>query len=218
MREERGIPHLEGRILRGDLREADYVAEVDCHRLVILRWYLVGILVNARKPKLCQVGMIERQRNASAHLLNLLELLGDARRKHLEEQRVALALLALQLARLLRQIRGVHLQASSQCSLSAFRFVIARIPRELPQGNRRLSRDQMSTWMVATALRISMMMMGDTTSTRTTMAMPATSLLLASCNVELTYSLVETDVSCGRSIRLANSVQHNVRQCDYHRR
>jgi len=138
--------------------------------------------------------MIERQRN-SPHLLRLLQLLGHAGRKHLEEQRVALALLALQLARLLRQIRGVHLQVHLISERSA------RWIRRMP------------TWMVATALRISMMMMGDTTNTRTTMAMPATSLLLASCNVELTYSLMETNVSHGRSIRLANSVQRNVRQC-----
>lgn len=34
--------HLEGCILCGDLREADYVAKVNGHRLVILRWYLIN--------------------------------------------------------------------------------------------------------------------------------------------------------------------------------
>lgn len=33
--------HLKGRILRGDLRETDYVAEVNGHRLVVLRWHLM---------------------------------------------------------------------------------------------------------------------------------------------------------------------------------
>lgn len=33
--------YLEGRVLCGDLREADYVAEVDSHRLVIFSWYLM---------------------------------------------------------------------------------------------------------------------------------------------------------------------------------
>lgn len=42
-------------------------------------------------------------------LLSLLELLGNARWKHLEEQRVALPLLAFEFASLLSQIRGVHL-------------------------------------------------------------------------------------------------------------
>lgn len=32
--------HLERRVLRGDFRETDYVAEVDGHCLIIFRWHL----------------------------------------------------------------------------------------------------------------------------------------------------------------------------------
>lgn len=34
--------HLEGRVLRSDLREPDYVAEVHGHCFIILRWHLMN--------------------------------------------------------------------------------------------------------------------------------------------------------------------------------
>lgn len=83
------------------------------------------------------------------------------------------------------------------CNATRWRENLIRRRRCSPQGIQRvtgkriergmaLNRSLIQTWMVATAFRISIMMMGDTINTRTTIAIPATSLLLASCNVELT--------------------------------
>lgn len=41
--------YLEGCVLGSNLRETDYVAEVDRHRLVVLSWYLMqGKLINLK--------------------------------------------------------------------------------------------------------------------------------------------------------------------------